>query len=108
MASYKEMMDQAFSEYYDRFRELNALSKETAVTWEELFPDGDTVIDREKMHKMLSMEVVKRNGMNHYWLDEKRAADGNAVLKQRLIMILIALVLGITIGTLRRMGVLNF
>ena len=43
---------------------------------EELFPDGQSVIDRDRMHKMLSMEIVKRVGMNRYWLDEKRAADG--------------------------------
>ena len=76
MASYKDMLDSAFSAYYDRFRELRALSEEDAVTLEELFPDGETMIDRDRMHKMLSMEIVKRVGANRYWLDEKRAADG--------------------------------
>ena len=55
MASYKDMLDSTFSAYYDRFRDLRALSKEDAVTLEELFPDGETMIDRDRMHKMLSM-----------------------------------------------------
>lgn len=106
--NYKEMMDQSFETYYERFRDLNALTKENAVTRDELFPDGETMIDADRMHKMLSMEIVKRVGLNRYWLDEKRAADGKGVLKQRIILIVIALVLGVTIGMLRRMGILNF
>lgn len=106
MASYKDMLDSAFSTYYDRFRELRALSKENAVTLEELFPDGETMIDRDRMHKMLSMEIVKRVGMNRYWLDEKRAADGNGVLKQRIIIIVIAVILGVAIGILKRQGII--
>ena len=106
--SYKDMLDSAFSEYYARFRELNATSRENAVTRAELFPDGESRIDADRMHKMLSMDIVKRVGMNRYWLDEKRAADGNGVLKQRILLIVIALVLGLTIGILRRMGILNF
>ena len=38
MASYKDMLDSAFSSYYARFRELRALDTESAVTLEELFP----------------------------------------------------------------------
>ena len=106
MASYKDILDSAFTSYYDRFRELRALSKENAVTLEELFPDGETMIDRDKMHKMLSMEIVKRAGMNRYWLDEKRAADGNSVLKQRIIMILITVIIGVSIGILKRRGII--
>lgn len=106
--AYKDMLDSAFTEYYDRFRKLNALSKENAVTRDELFPDGETMIDADRMHKMLSMDIVKRVGMNRYWLDEKRAADGNGVLKQRIIMIVIAIIIGLTIGILSRMGILNF
>ena len=83
MASYKDMLDSAFSTYYDRFRKLRALSEETAVTREELFPDGESMIDRDRMHKMLSMAIVKRVDADRYWLDEKRAADGKGVLKQR-------------------------
>ena len=108
MASYKDMLDSAFSAYYDRFRDLRALSKEDAVTLEELFPDGETMIDRDRMHKMLSMEIVKRVGMNRYWLDEKRAADGNGVLKQRILILVIALILGTALGILGRMGLLPF
>lgn len=104
--AYKDMLDSAFAAYYDRFRKLNALSKENAVTRDELFPDGESMIDTDRMHKMLSMDIVKRVGMNRYWLDKKRAADGNGVLKQRIIIIVIALILGLTIGILRRMGIL--
>ena len=104
--SYQDMLDAAFADYYARFRELNALSRNTAVTRSELFPDGESPVDADRMHKMLSMEIVKRVGPDRYWLDEKRAADGNGVLKQRIAIIVIALILGITIGTLKRMGIL--
>ena len=106
--AYQDMLDSAFAEYYDRFRKLNALSKETAVTRSELFPQGETRIDADRMHKMLSMDIVKRVGLDRYWLDEKRAADGRGVLKQRILIIVIAAVIGITVGILRRMGILNF
>ena len=106
MASYKAMLDNAFSSYYARFRELKALSKEDAVTLDELFPEGETMIDRDKMHKMLSMNIVKRVGLNRYWLDEKRAEDGKGVLKQRIIMVVIAVILGVALGILKRQGIL--
>lgn len=108
MATYKEMMDQAFGAYYERFRALHATSAENAVTKDELFPQGESRRDAEAMHKMLSMEVVKRVDRNRYWLDEARAADGKAVLKQRILIIVLALILGLTIGILKRMGILNF
>lgn len=103
---YKAMMDQAFGAYYERFRALNATTKENAVTRDELFPEGESVIDSDRMHKMLSMEIVKRVGVNRYWLDEKRAEDGTGVLKQRIIIIVIAVVFGVTIGILKRKGIL--
>lgn len=104
--AYQDMMDSTFAKYYDRFRELNALSKENAVTRAELFPDGETMVDRDRMHKMLSMDIVKRVGMDCYWLDEKRAADGKGVLKQRIIMIVIAVIFGLALGILKRMGII--
>ena len=104
--AYQEMLDSAFAEYYDRFRRLNALSRENAVTRAELFPEGESRIDADRMHKMLSMEVVKRVGLNRYWLDEKRAADGNGVLKQRLLIIVLAVILGLGIAYLRQKGIL--
>ncbi len=106
--AYQQMLDSAFEKYYTRFRELRAISQENAVTREELFPEGESVIDRDRMHKMLSMNIVRRTGLNRYWLDEKRASDGKGVLKQRIIMIVIAIILGLTIGILSRMGILNF
>ena len=106
--AYQQMLNSAFENYYARFRELRAVSEENAVTREELFPEGESMIDRDRMHKMLSMNIVRRVGLNRYWLDEKRAADGNGVLKQRLLLIAIAVVLGVTLGILARMGVLNF
>ena len=104
--AYQDMLDSAFKKYYDRFRKLNALSEENAVTRDQLFPEGESMIDRDRMHKMLSMDIVKRVGLNRYWLDEKRAADGNGVLKQRIIVIVIALILGAAWGILSRMGIL--
>ena len=106
MASYKDMLDSAFSSYYARFRELRALDKESAVTLEELFPDGQSMLDRDRMHKMLSMDIVKRVGLNRYWLDEKRVADGNGVLKQRILIIVIAAIIGVVIGILKNRGIL--
>ena len=106
--AYQQMLDSAFEKYYTRFRELRATSEENAVTREELFPEGESVIDRDRMHKMLSMNIVRRVGLNRYWLDEKRASDGTGVLRQRIIMIVIAIILGLTIGILSRMGILNF
>ena len=64
------------------------------------------MIDRDRMHKMLSMNIVRRVGLNRYWLDEKRAADSNGVLKQRLLMIAIAVALGVILGILARKGIL--
>lgn len=105
--SYKDLLDGAFIEYYERFRELNALSKENAVKGSELFPDGQSLIDRDRMHKMLSMNIVKRVGFNRYWLDENRAADGKGVLRQRIVILAIALVLGLILGILSRKGILD-
>lgn len=105
--AYQDMLDSAFAKYYDRFRKLNALSEENAVTRDQLFPEGESMVDRDQMHKMLSMNIVKRVGMNRYWLDEERAADGNGVLKQRIIMIIIAAIIGITLGILSNMGIIN-
>lgn len=106
--AYQQMLDSTFEKYYVRFRELRAVSEENAVSLEELFPEGESVIDRDRMHKLLSMNIVKRAGMNQYWLDEQRAADGNGVLKQRILMIVIAIIIGLAIGILSRMGILNF
>ena len=106
--AYQQMLDSAFEKCYARFRELRAVSEENAVTREELFPEGESMIDRDRMHKMLSMNIVRRVGLNRYWLDEKKVADGNGVLKQRLILIAVAVMLGVIIGILARMGILNF
>ena len=71
--AYKDMLDSAFSEYYDRFRKLNALSKETAVTREELFPEGESMTDADRMHKMLSMDIVKRGDVYN---NNRRRSEG--------------------------------
>jgi hypothetical protein len=106
MASYKDMLDSAFSTNYDRFRECRAVNQEDAVTLEELFPDGETMTDRQRMQKLLSMGIVKRVGVNRYWLDEKKAADGNGVLKQRILLLVIAVIVGVAFGILKRQGIL--
>ena len=99
---YGNMMDKAFGEYYERFRACNAVSKENAVTRSELFPNGETMRDADAMHKMLSMNVVKRAGTGKFWLDEKRASDSKAVLRQRILIIVIALVLAFGFVALRK------
>ena len=105
--SYQKMLDGAFGEYYERFRELNALSKENAVTKAELFPDGQDLLTPDRMHKMLSMGIVKRVGLNRYWLDEKRAGDGKGILKQRLLIIALAVVFAIAYVMLQKAGILG-
>ena len=104
---YKKMLDDAFENYYARFRLLNALSKENAVTKDELFPDGQNLIDPDRMHKMLSTGIVKREGLDRYWLDEERARDSKGILKQRLLVLVLGLILGVTLGILKRMGIID-
>ena len=104
---YKKMLDDTFTKYYERFRELNALSKENAVTKAELFPDGQNLLDPDRMHKMLSAGIVKRVGFNRYWLDENRANDSKGILKQRLLIVVLGLILGLVLVALEKMGIIN-
>jgi len=103
---YGKMMDDAYGPYYEKFRALGALSKETAVTYEELFPEGMDMLDRDRMHKMLSSEIVKRVGMNKYWLNEKVANNPGWVLRQRLLVIAAAIVLALVYLFLQNKGIL--
>ena len=105
--NYQKMMDSAFGEYYERFREMNALSKENAVTMEELFPEGYPLWAKDRMHKMLSAGIVKRVGLNRYWLDEKRASDSKGVLKQRLLVIGAGILLAVLLLILDKYGILS-
>lgn len=89
---YGAMMERAFETYYARFRALGATSRDTAVTVDDLFPDGQTLSDREAMHKMLSMWVVKRTDGTRYYLNESLAAKPQLVLLQRIGLILIAVI----------------
>ncbi len=89
---YGKMLDNTFAPYYERFRALNALSKETAVTKEELFPEGQSLLDPDRMHKMLSAQIVKRVDGNRYWLDESVASNPNKVLKQRFMVLALGIV----------------
>lgn len=104
---YGKMLDDVFSPYYERFRELGALSKETAVTKAELFPEGQSLLDPDRMHKMLSAGIVKRAGANRYWLNEKMASNPNAVLKQRLMVILAAIIFAAVILILQKYGIIG-
>ncbi len=104
---YKKMMDDTFGKYYERFRELNAVSKENAVTQEELFPDERPLLFRDRMHKMLSSGIVKRVGLDRYWLDEQRAEDSSGVLKQRILIIVAALALAAVVIILEELGIIN-
>ena len=61
---YGNMMDSAFGPYYERFRALKATSKETAVPRNQILPEGESLRDKDAMHKMLSTGVVKRGGID--------------------------------------------
>lgn len=106
--NYGKMMDKAFGEYYAKFRELNALSKENAVTIEELFPDNPPAFLYDRIHKMLSAGIIKRVGTNRYWLDEKRASDSNAVLKQRLLVVFLGILVAVCLFILDKFGIISF
>ncbi len=105
--SYKKMMDDTFGEYYERFREVNALSRDNAVTIDELFPDGRPILCRDRMHKMLSAGIVKRTGFNRYWLDQERADDSSGVLKQRLLIVAIGIGIAVLLIILDKCGILS-
>ncbi len=105
--TYKKMMDSTFGKYYERFRELNALTKENAVTIEELFPEERPFLLRDRMHKMLSSGIVKRAGINRYWLDEKRASDSKGVLKQRLMIVAAGILFAIILIMLDKYGIIS-
>lgn len=85
---YGTMMDGAFGFYYEAFRRKGALSKETALTMEELFDDYKlSVAERQLFRKMLSFGVVKKVDRQRYWLDEAKAANPGKVLHQRMMVI---------------------
>lgn len=104
---YKKMLDSTFGEYYERFKELDAVSRETAVTIKELFPNNRPLSLRSRMHKMLSMGIVKREGLNRYWLDEDTANDSRGVLKQRILIVIIAILLAILLIMLEEKGIIS-
>ena len=105
---YGNMMDSAFGPYYERFRALKATSEETAVPRNQIFPEGESLRDKDAMHKMLSTGVVKRVGMNNYFLDEELIANPNKVLMQRLFIILGAVAFAGVLLLLRHFGIINF
>ena len=59
------------------------------------------------MHKMLSFGVVKRVGVNQYWLDEAVISNPNGVLKQRLLLILAAVALAGVLLLLDHFGIIQ-
>lgn len=105
-SNYQKLMDGTFGRYYERFKELNALSKDTAVTLDELFPNEQPFLLKDRMHKMLSCGIVKRAGINRYWLDEKRACDSKSVLLQRLGVIAAGILFALLLLALDRLGLL--
>lgn len=88
-------MNSLFEPYIKKFRELNAISEQSAVTKEQLFAENQTISDSDIMHKMLSAGIVKRTGINKYWLDENVVANPKGVLKQRFGVIILGIILGI-------------
>lgn len=104
---YKKQLDSTFSKYYERFRRLNATSPENAVTKEELFREDLPFLAYDRMHKMLSMGIVKRVGTNRYWLDENKATDGNSVLKNRILVIVAAALIFAILIILDQLGIVT-
>lgn len=90
---YETMIDGAFGSYYEVFRRKQALSKETALSMDELF-DGSklSMADKQLFKKMVSFGVVKKADKKRYWLDETKAANPGRVLRQRMTVIGIAAV----------------
>lgn len=86
--NYGAMMEGAFGDYYEKFRQKGALSADKALTMEELF-DGQKVsaAERQLFRKMISFGVVKRVDKKRYWLDENKAANPGGVLRQRMMII---------------------
>lgn len=104
---YGKMMDAAYGSYYERFRALGAVSEDKAVERKQLFPHGEDLHDAEVMHKMLSSGIVKRVGMNHYWLDEELVSNPGVVLKQRLLVVLAAFALAGVLLLLNHFGIIH-
>lgn len=104
---YKKQLDSTFSKYYERFHLLNATSPENAVTKEELFRENLPFLAYDRMHKMLSMGIVKRVGTNRYWLDENIASNGNGVLKQRILVIVAAALIVAVLIILNQLGIVT-
>ena len=75
---YGTMMDNAFGGYYDLFRKQKALSS-----------------DMQMIRKMVSFGVVKKSGDAGLWLDEGKVSNPGNVLRQRLLIILAALILAV-------------
>lgn len=90
---YSTMLDGAFGNYYKVFRQKGALSRETALTKEELF-DGQklSVPENQLFRKMISFGVVKKAGKKRYWLDEKKAENPGNMMRQRMIIAALAAV----------------
>ncbi len=104
---YGKALHGSFCKYYERFRELHALSEDTAVTKEELFPNGCGLWERRVLHEMTEFGVVKKAPGKKYWLNEELSNNPDRVLNQRLILVAVALVLGIILGLLSRCGIIN-
>ncbi len=104
---YGKILGGSFGKYYERFRELHATSEDTAVTKEELFPDGRGVWDAKALREMTEFGIIKKAPGNKYWLNESLASNPNKVLKQRLILVAIALVIGVALGLLSRYGIIE-
>lgn len=91
---YKDMMDEAFSAYYELFRKKDAVSEEKAVTLEELFDGGKvSMADKQMVKRMVSYCTVRKTAEHKYWLDEERAANPGNVMRRKLFVVMAALIL---------------
>lgn len=86
---YNELINEAFESYYEAFKKHGALSKETALTLEEIFPAVSlSFSDKEIIRKLKNYGFVKKVG-DKYYLDEDRIKKPGGILAQRLLLLLI-------------------
>ncbi|MDO4438068.1 MAG: hypothetical protein Q4B86_01275 [Eubacteriales bacterium] len=89
---YNELMNEAFESYYEAFRKHGALSKETALTLDEIFPAVElSFSDKEIIRKLKNYGFIKKAG-NKYYLDEEKLNKPGGILAQKLLLLFICAV----------------
>ena len=84
--------------YMDKFfKSRAAYSTVPSLSLIHILFDGTkpTAADRQMIRKMVSFGVVKKSGDAGLWLDEGKVSNPGNVLRQRLLIILAALILAV-------------